>query len=139
MPFYTYQCPAGHQFESFLTIVNHVDHWPCRHCSSRARQVITAPMLVKASSDVCYDSPIDGRAITSRDAHREDLKRNDCLAYDPEMKRDSVRRQQESERALEQDLSSSVEEFVEKLPTARRGQLMSEMTAQGMEIVCQRP
>lgn len=139
MPFYDYQCQAGHRFEVFLPIVDHVDHWPCHECSRHATQVITAPMLVKASGDVCYDSPIDGRAITSQDAHREDLKRNDCIAYDPEMKRDSVRRQQESERALEQDLSASVEEFVEKLPTARRGQLMSEMTTQGMEIVCQRP
>lgn len=33
-----------------------------------------------------YRSPIDGRPITSRSARREDLKRNNCVEYEPSMK-----------------------------------------------------
>jgi len=33
-----------------------------------------------------YSSPIDGRPITSRSARREDLKRNNCVEYEPSMK-----------------------------------------------------
>lgn len=33
-----------------------------------------------------YNSPIDGRPITSRSHRREDLRRNGCVEYDPSMK-----------------------------------------------------
>lgn len=32
-----------------------------------------------------YRSPIDGQPITSRSARREDLKRNNCVEYEPSM------------------------------------------------------
>jgi len=32
-----------------------------------------------------YRSPIDGRPITSRSARREDLKRNNCVEYEPSL------------------------------------------------------
>jgi len=95
-------------------------------------------MMLKIQPAVCYDSPVDGRHITSMDAHREDLKRNNCVAYDPEVKTDTKRRQRESEESLAREMSDSVEAFVERLPTKRRGQLMSEMTEQGHDIVLAR-
>lgn len=33
-----------------------------------------------------YRSPIDGQPITSRSHRREDLKRNNCVEYEPSMK-----------------------------------------------------
>lgn len=32
-----------------------------------------------------YHSPIDGRLITSRSARRDDLKRNNCVEYEPSL------------------------------------------------------
>lgn len=32
-----------------------------------------------------YRSPIDGKPITSRSSRREDLKRNNCVEYEPSM------------------------------------------------------
>ncbi len=32
-----------------------------------------------------YRSPIDGKSITSRSERREDLKRNNCVEYEPSM------------------------------------------------------
>lgn len=136
MPFYAYQCANGHRFELFLTVVDHVDHWPCHDCREQAVQVITAPMLVSCAKDVCYDSPIDGRPITSWDAHREDLKRNGCIPYDPEMKTDTVRRRKQEDAALDKSVEQQAEELCEKMPTQQRAQLWSELTEQGVSAEC---
>lgn len=56
-----------------------------------------APMLTdeqKAAPIACptiisdipeYTSPIDGRIITSRSERRDDLKRNNCVEYEPSL------------------------------------------------------
>lgn len=41
------------------------------------------PQLIKQMPD--YQSPIDGKAITSRTARKEDLKRNGCVPYEPSL------------------------------------------------------
>ena len=41
------------------------------------------PQLIKPMPD--YQSPIDGRPITSRTARKEDLKRNGCVPYEPSL------------------------------------------------------
>ena len=89
--------------------------------------MITAPILVKVAADVSYDSPIDGRPITSHDAWKEDLKRNDCVAYDPEMKTDAKRRIAEADAKLDALVDAHVEASIEQMPTAKRAQLYSEL------------
>jgi hypothetical protein len=42
---------------------------------------IVAPMVVPDTPE--YTSPIDGRLISGRVQRREDLKRNDCVEYEP--------------------------------------------------------
>jgi hypothetical protein len=81
-----------------------------------------------------YDSPIDGRPITSWDARQEDLKRSHCRPYDPEMKKDAERFRQAQDAALEASIEATVEEAIEKMPTAKRGKLMSELTEQGVGV-----
>jgi len=44
---------------------------------------ICAPMVMSDIPD--YQSPIDGRVIGSRSERREDLKRNNCVEYEPSM------------------------------------------------------
>jgi hypothetical protein len=138
IPFYRYACANDHTFEIFLPLLKHINHWPCRDCRERAEQVITAPIFVKAAQDVCYDSPIDGRAVTSWDAHREDLKRNGCIPYDPEMKTDVANRIQREDRDMDQSVQQQAEELCEKMPTAKRAKLWSEMTEQGVSTECVR-
>lgn len=132
MPFYVYACHNGHHFETFLTVAAHRASLPCRTCDITASQVITVPVMVKAAADICYDSPIDGRPITSWDQHQEDLKRNNCQRYDPEQKTDYLRRQRESEQALDRAIDEHVEATVEKMPTAKRAKLWSELVEQGI-------
>ncbi len=131
MPNYVYLCRAGHQYQRFSTVSEHSPVSVCE-CGQQATQVITAPTLVKVAADICFDSPIDGRPITSHDAWREDLKRNDCVPYDPEMKTDAKRRIEDEDAKLDASIDAHVEEAIEKMPTAKRAQLWSEMKEQGM-------
>lgn len=132
MPIYSYICEKGHRFTRFLTVANH-RRWLSCECGVLAEQVITAPLMVKACADVCYDSPIDGKPITSWAAREEDLKRNNCRPYDPEMKTDYQNRIKEADAKLDQAVEATVEEFIEKLPTQKRGQLQSELLDQSFD------
>jgi hypothetical protein len=49
-----------------------------------AQAPLCAPMVMRDTPD--YQSPIDGRWITSRSWRREDLKRNNCVEVDPPRK-----------------------------------------------------
>jgi hypothetical protein len=42
---------------------------------------IAAPMVMRDTPE--YRSPVDGRLIGSRSERREDLKRNNCIEWDP--------------------------------------------------------
>lgn len=131
MPIYLYACSNGHRFQRFSTVSEHSPLAIC-DCYATGTQVITAPVFVKAAPDVCYDSPITGEPITSHQARQEDLKRHGCIDYDPEMKRDYERRIAEGEARLEHMIDTHVEESIEKMPTAKRAKLWSELTEQGM-------
>ena len=134
MPLYSFRCQQGCDEERYLPLAEYDSAQVCATHREMMWRTISAPLMLKVQPDVRYNSPVDGRHITSMNAHREDLKRNNCVAYDPEVKTDSKRRQRESEESLAREVSDTVESFVEKLPTKRRGQLMSEMTERGQDI-----
>lgn len=77
--------------------------------------------------DVCYDSPIDGRPITSRKAREEDMARNGCVEYDPEMRTDQSRRVAAEEAALDRKSDEHVEQFITELSAVKRENLVSEL------------
>lgn len=132
MPNYTYRCSDGHTLETFLPVSLHVSEMVCQQCGQIAFQVICAPLLVKVCQDVSYDSPIDGRPITNWQARQEDLKRSGCRPYDPEMKKDSANFRKQQATELDSAIDAHVEQAIEKMPTAKRGKLMSELTEQGL-------
>ena len=136
MPTYEFTCPHeshnGHKIVFHVPVSSYYTIQACPVHGLPLTRIYTPPVLVKVAADVCYDSPIDGRPITSHDAWKEDLKRNDCVAYDPEMKRDAKRRIDEGDAKLDALIDAHVEETIEKMPTAKRAQLYSELTEQGM-------
>lgn len=134
MPNYTYRCSDGHQFTEFLSIINHVSSKGCQQCGQTAVQIIEAPMFVKVAANVCYDSPIDGRPITSWQQRHEDLKRNGCTPYDPEQKTDYDNRIKQGEAELDKAIDAHVEESVAKMPSKKRAELWSELTEQGKTL-----
>ena len=102
--------------------------WEQKVAFDCGKRILCAPMIF-VRPDVCYDSPIDGRPITSRSARADDMARNGCIEYDPEMRKDNERRFAESERALDSSVDAFVEEQVEKMPGAKRERLANELAA----------
>lgn len=85
-----------------------------------------APMAF-VQKDICYDSPIDGRPITNKQARIEDLKRNNCIEYDPGMKQDAQRRLQESEARLDKRVDEHVEREFSNMPARKKEKLAAEI------------
>ena len=125
MPTYVYECPREHRFERILRVADYLQPQMCK-CGRWGKRVITAP-TVFASKDVCYDSPIDGRPITSMKARRDDLARNNCTEYDPEIKKDYARRIEREQLQLERSVEATVEATIEQMPVRKREKLESEL------------
>lgn len=135
MPTYVYECPNGHRFECILPVAQHSRRQRC-DCGETGTQVITAPSVF-VSKDICYDSPIDGRPITSMRARLDDLARNNCVEYDPEIKKDYARRVEREQADLERRVESTVEAAIEAMPTRKRERLESELKS-GAEVTPER-
>lgn len=87
---------------------------------------LRAPMGF-VQKDICYDSPVDGRPITSLQAHREELARTDTVVYEPGIKQDQERNAQRRELALEQSIEQTVEREVAAMPTRKKEKLAAEL------------
>jgi hypothetical protein len=73
MPTYVFSCPRGHQFELFRNIRDFVREAPCE-CGETGRLVVQRT-IGYVQGECRYDSPIDGRPITSWAQRKDDLAR----------------------------------------------------------------
>lgn len=128
MPNYHFTCAQKHYFDRVVPLSQFEATQHCE-CGSVAVRVICAPLLVTASEDIGYASPIDGRVITSHAARREDLRRNNCIPYDPEVKTDYARRIKESDAQLSARVNETVEHTIAQMPTTARARLYSDLTS----------
>lgn len=83
-------------------------------------------MMVQVK-EIRYESPIDGKPITSKQARQEDLARSGCVEYDPEMKTDYNRRIEREEKELESKMEESVNAAIAQMPTKKRETLVTEL------------
>jgi putative FmdB family regulatory protein len=125
MPMYEYACERGHHFERFLKVADYQTPQTC-DCGTAGRRVLSLP-IVFAQRECVYDSPVDGRPITSWKQRREDLARNGCQEYDPEMKKDYHRRLEREDRELESKIEATVEAEIERMPGHKREALQNEL------------
>ena len=125
MPTYCYSCESGHEFERVLPISEYKSKQFC-DCGLEGKLYISKPTIF-IGPDVHYTSPIDGRPITSMKARRDDLARNNCTEYDPEIKKDYTRRIEREQLQLERSVEATVEATIEKMPVRKREQLESEL------------
>jgi len=100
--------------------------WQEKQAFDRGYRKLEAPMFF-GIKDVCYDSPIDGRPITSMAARRDDLARSGCVEYDPEMKTDAARRRKEKDDALDASVDQLVEREFAVMPAKKKELLAAEM------------
>lgn len=110
--------------------------WKQKQDFDSGYRVFHAPMVF-VQQDICYDSPIDGRPITSLQARREDLARSECIPYDPEMKKDTLRRQEESQKKLEAEIDTHVEREFASMDSRKKELLTAELES-GTDISIER-
>lgn len=132
MPIYEYNCKHGHHFERTLHHTDYKTPQTCE-CGAEGRRILSLPIL-KIPQDIRYDSPIDGRPITSEKKRREDLARSGCRPYDPEMKKDAERFRQREQDRLEAAVDATVEESIERMPSRDKERLANELVG-GAEAV----
>lgn len=125
MPTFDYECDCGVEFERTLSLSDYAQPQTCE-CGKTARKLVCAPNLMIRQA-IHYQSPIDGRPITSMRAREEDLARSNCVPYDPGQKQDYARRIKESEAALDKAVDETVERHIESLPGEKREKLQSEL------------
>jgi len=127
MPLYEYECPEHGYFDRWLPVEEYNVAQKC-DCGKDAKKLLSRPM-VHVRQDICYDSPIDGRPITSWKARKEDLERSGCVEYDPEIKKDYNKRLVEGERNLDKQVDQTVDAMFESMPTRKREKLESELSS----------
>lgn len=125
MPVYEFKCPEGHKFTRVLKVADYNVPQGCE-CGLYAQRQISIPMVF-VSQDIRYESPIDGKVITTRQQRQEDLARSGCIEYDPEMKKDVARRQEANDRNLDKAIDATVEKEIHAMPARSREKLTAEL------------
>lgn len=131
MPVYEYTCGYCGKIESVYRKLEERNDAPKCHGGPMER-LITAPMAF-VRPDICYDSPIDGRPITSAQARKEDLARSGCREYDPGMKQDYQRRIVEGEKKLDKAVDETIDRTIATMPARKREKLQAELEG-GMSV-----
>ena len=136
MPLYEYCCGNQHLFERYLSFQDYSLPQVCE-CGRLGERIISAPILVVAQPNVCYDSPIDGTPITSMAQRRQDMDKHNCQDYDPMMKQDYMARIADSEKALEKQVDEHVDKTWAGMTTVQRNKIAVDVEERGMtpEIV----
>ena len=123
---YMYACQNGHEFERVLPVAEYQSKQQC-DCGAEGRRIISIPRLISAQPNVCYDSPIDGRPITSMAQRRDDMARNGCREYEPGMRQDADRFRKQSDAALDKAVDQTVDAAIEAMPVKKRERLEREL------------
>ncbi len=127
MPLHDYRCFACGRVEEQFTPLSELRSTVRCSCGQAMERVFLVAPQMFISADICYDSPVDGTPVTSKQKRIEDLARNGCIPYEPGMRQDAERRRVEQERALERAIDSTVEETVSKWPARKREKLAAEL------------
>lgn len=107
MPLHDFRCENDHTIEA--QVPQGVDWITCQRCLEKAKKIFLVPPTGYVQMDICYDSPIDGRLITNKQARIEDLKRNQCREYDPTEKEAAVRYRKNEDARIDKELDQSVD------------------------------
>ena len=136
MPLYRYQCPVCASKRDVFKRLDDIDRLEqCLHCASMMNRMIMAPAV--RGDYAGYSCPITGKWIEGRKAHQENLKQHGCRVLEPG-ETDNVKRvQRQADEALDRSVESTVEQFVQTLPTHKRERLVAEVEG-GLDVAIER-
>lgn len=126
MPLYEYECGCGKRFERYLPISEYdaVQHGSC---GAVAKKIFTKIAKAIIQPDICYDSPIDGRPITTWKQRNEDLVRNGCIPLDSDVKKHIQTIKENNEKAFDKKIDDFVEQKIHSLDSKRIEKLSNEI------------
>jgi len=136
MPTYEYECRKGHKFERILPVAEYRAPQTCE-CGADSTKLVSLPLAGYVQRECVYDSPIDGRPVTSWRQRQEDMARNGCEEYDPGIKQDYQARVKREAEQLEKKFDATIDEQIEKLPTRALEKLESELKS-GVDATIER-
>jgi len=122
MPFYEYRCKEHGEFEVYSSVSAHKNMAICR-CGRECGQVITKPPVGIVNFFDPYLSPIDGKPILNRSQRNDDLARNGCVEYDPEMKKDADLFKKRKEQEIDDAIDGAVREIYSGFSEEKKSQL----------------
>lgn len=127
-PMHDFLCAAtGHVFTAYQPIDQLDATMACEQCKGMADKVFLTPPMGFVRQDVHYASPVDGRPITSWNAHLEELSRTDSVVYEPGIRQDQERNERARAEALERSIDQTVEREVSLMPTRKKEKLAAEL------------
>ena len=132
---YDYECKKGHLFNRILPLADYNVPQICE-CGAISTKLIGAPSLLKRR-EIRYQSPIDGKPITTDAARREDMARSGSIEYDPGVRQDYQARIDRGNAAIEKTIDSAVEAEIQHMDSGKRERLYAEL-AGGAEVDVQR-
>jgi hypothetical protein len=127
MPLHDYFCGKCNEIEERFCAVADLDKAQVCYCGAVMERVFLRFPFATVQEDICYDSPIDGRPITSKQARIEDLARADCVPYEEGIRQDQDRRKRESEAALDRAVDATVEREIALMPAKKKEKLTAEL------------
>jgi len=107
MPLYDYQCERCHvHLTAFRPLSQFRDPVDCG-CGGKATRRILPPRVVVDYAG--YESPVTGKWIEGRRAHREELARTGCRVYEKGETQEFMKRKADRQRAYERNVEQVVE------------------------------
>jgi putative FmdB family regulatory protein len=105
MPLYDFKCAkCGRVEESFAKVDEYEQACTCGWTMQRQ---VSAPIVRPPMQP--YQSPVTGKWIEGDRMRKDDLARHDCIPYDPEMRKDAVRKREENDQKLDLAAEKAVE------------------------------
>lgn len=126
MPTYVYHCAACHKSQDVVKPLSLLDRKEqCDECLTEMVRQLAAPMVLGDYAG--YSCPITGAWIEGRKAHQENLRKHGCRVYEPGETEAYKQRRAKEDADFDSRIESTVEEFVETLPTPKKEQLAIEL------------
>jgi putative FmdB family regulatory protein len=132
MPIYSYKCPTCARKRDVFKPIAELDRVEgCLNCGFAMNRQLSAPMV--KGDYPGYSCPITGKWIEGRRAHEENLKKHGCRVLEAGETESAKRTWAAEDTALENAVESTVEEFVETLPTEKKERLAAEIQS-GLDV-----
>jgi len=115
MPVYDYRCPqCGSEYRNVARLYDDRAEGPFCCGEPTGLVWLDSPRFFGSAQFDPFRSPVDGRLITSERAFREDLRRNNCVEYDPGIRQDQDRNAARAEKETEAMVDTLVTEVVQR-------------------------